>query len=110
MYTDESWVADQLKYVTRRKFGVVCAEAPYSAEIVLAEHKEKIYDHLRKFLPRLPQLREEYFNNPPPPPPDKLENARLPPPVQEKLKCELCSSFVHRDLTNLTEHINVHIY
>ncbi|OXA63181.1 uncharacterized protein LOC110841767 [Folsomia candida] len=107
MYTDDDWVADQLKYLIRRKFGVVCANAPYSSEVVLAEHKEKIYDHLRQFLPRLPQIREDYFNNPPPPPPDKLENARPAPPLQEKLKCNLCGAVI---CLTFAEHMNVSHY
>ncbi|XP_035711047.1 uncharacterized protein LOC110854419 isoform X1 [Folsomia candida] len=91
IYTNDAWVADQLKSYIRRKFGVVCAKAPYSSEVVLAKHASKLDDHLRQFLPRLPQIREDYFNNPPPPPPDKLQNPRHTPPSNEKRRCELCS-------------------
>ncbi|XP_021952510.2 uncharacterized protein LOC110849411 [Folsomia candida] len=107
IYSDDSWVADQLKSVIRRKFGVLCARDPYSAEVVLAKHTGTIYEHLRKFLPRLPQIREDYFNNPPPPPPDKLENARPPPPMQEERKCELCRVVFTKNHVTPAQHMEI---
>ncbi|XP_021945560.1 uncharacterized protein LOC110843824 [Folsomia candida] len=107
IYTDDSWVADQLKSLIRRKFGVVCAKAPYTAEVVLAKHKEKIYDHLRQFLPRLPQIREDYFNRPPPPPPDKLENARPLPPLQNRPSCQLCGVMIRSYYKSIKDHMDL---
>lgn len=74
---------------------------------MLAKHTGTIYEHLRKFLPRLPQIREDYFNNPPPPPPDKLENARPPPPMQEERKCELCRVVFTKNHVTPAQHMEV---
>ncbi|OXA58155.1 zinc finger protein 595 [Folsomia candida] len=52
--------------------------------------------HLRQFLHRVPQIREDYFNHPPPPPADKLQNPRPLPPPQEKRLCKLCSAAVSK--------------
>ncbi|XP_035705415.1 uncharacterized protein LOC118434911 [Folsomia candida] len=92
IYSDDSWVADQFRFRIRRKFGVVCAKAPYTSEVVLAKHAEKIDDHLRQFLHRLPQIRQDYFNKPPPPPPEQLQNPLPRPPPQEKRSCKFCGA------------------
>ncbi|XP_021948781.1 uncharacterized protein LOC110846369 [Folsomia candida] len=105
IYTDDSWVADQLRFRIRRKFGVVCAKAPYSSEVVLAKYAEKIDAHLRQFLHRLPQIREDYFNNPPPPPPEKLQNPRPLPPSQERRKCVLCGEVIQGIASGHLQHM-----
>ncbi|OXA64595.1 uncharacterized protein LOC110841676 isoform X2 [Folsomia candida] len=110
IYSDDAWVADQLKYKIRRRFGVVCSKAPYTAELVLSKHAETIDNHLRQFLKRIPEIREDYFNNPPPPPPEKLDNPRSQPPKQERLRCYLCGLVFLKHTQTLSNHLKTNHY